>query len=370
MPAPTVDIVKTRSTEDLRVELEPAHNAIQSLVLLTKVEGLSGLNPWVTRTARTLTPEEKHRNDLVMIGVHFAVVPDRSWASFVDFVDDLERVDPEVLRDKVLHAYARMNPKIKGTTVRSKGPVKVDTAAILKDADTFIAFLLERFDEEHIDEAIEREAYTYLVDPPALQTLIVSHLRAMWSQHLETEWERARPLLQQAVASLQDIDLTSMTRMEAARYLTGQDLEESKWCDHLEDANSIVFVPNPHMGPYTSLLYGETQSWVMFGARVPEGARIQVPELTHHEILVRLDALADDSRLRILKLVAENDELRSQEIMERLEISQSAASRHLKQLSATGYLTHRRCEGAKCYRLNADRVKDTLKALSTHLLGV
>jgi DNA-binding MarR family transcriptional regulator len=68
-----------------------------------------------------------------------------------------------------------------------------------------------------------------------------------------------------------------------------------------------------------------------------------------------------------LKLVAEAGELRSQDIINRLELSQSAASRHLQQLSATGYLTERRCEGAKCYRLNSERIENTLRAVSAFL---
>ena len=104
--------------------------------------------------------------------------------------------------------------------------------------------------------------------------------------------------------------------------------------------------------------------WVLFGARVPEGAVVHAPDLTRAEILVRLNALADDTRLRMLKLIAEEGELHSQDIMTHLALSQSATSRHLKQLSATGYLNERRCEGAKCYELNPRRIEDTLQALS------
>ena len=50
-----------------------------------------------------------------------------------------------------------------------------------------------------------------------------------------------------------------------------------------------------------------------------------------------------------------------------LDLSQSAASRHLKQLSATGYLIERRREGAKCYSLNPDRIEATLQALANFL---
>jgi DNA-binding transcriptional ArsR family regulator len=91
--------------------------------------------------------------------------------------------------------------------------------------------------------------------------------------------------------------------------------------------------------------------------------------LSRNEILVRLGALADDNRLRILKFISDSGEQRSQDIIKALEMSQSAASRHLTQLSATGYLFERRCEGAKCYQLNPERVAETLQALAHFLLG-
>jgi hypothetical protein len=70
----------------------------------------------------------------------------------------------------------------------------------------------------------------------------------------------------------------------------------------------------------------------------------------------------------MLKLVAEEGELRSQDIINTLNLSQSAASRHLQQLSATGFLTERRCQGAKCYQINPQRIEDTLSAVGAYLV--
>jgi DNA-binding transcriptional ArsR family regulator len=102
---------------------------------------------------------------------------------------------------------------------------------------------------------------------------------------------------------------------------------------------------------------------LLFGARVPEGVSAGSPELSRSELLMRLNALADETRLSILELLVGEEGLSSQEIMERLDLSQSAASRHLRQLAATGYLTTERREGAKFYRLNPERIDDTFMAL-------
>ncbi len=97
-------------------------------------------------------------------------------------------------------------------------------------------------------------------------------------------------------------------------------------------------------------------------ARRPEGAASDVPDLSRTEILTRLDALADDNRLRILRMAVDAAEVRATEVITALDISQSAASRSLTQLTANGYLIERRRDGGKSYSLNPARIKDTLTA--------
>jgi DNA-binding transcriptional ArsR family regulator len=136
----------------------------------------------------------------------------------------------------------------------------------------------------------------------------------------------------------------------------------------MEEMERVVFVPSAHVGPYMGKLGSLNTMWVFFGARIPDGIQFHAPDLSRTEILTRLNAMADDTRLRILKLVAEQGELSSQKIIAHIGLSQSVVSRHLKQLSAAGYLNERRCNGAKCYTLNPNRVKQTLRAVSTFLL--
>jgi DNA-binding transcriptional ArsR family regulator len=177
-------------------------------------------------------------------------------------------------------------------------------------------------------------------------------------------------MLQDAVDAFQQVDLAGTSRLEAAELVAGRALDDIKCCgEFLEGAQRVVCVPSVHIGPYLAAFYANDTLWILFGARLPEGVQFHAPDLSRAEILVRLNALADNSRLRILKLVSDNGEQRSQDIMSRLELSQSTVSRHLKQLSATGYLSERRCNGAKCYQLNPERIRDTLRAISAFLLG-
>jgi DNA-binding transcriptional ArsR family regulator len=93
-----------------------------------------------------------------------------------------------------------------------------------------------------------------------------------------------------------------------------------------------------------------------------------VPELDRAEIVSKLSALADETRLQILRMVAENGEMRSNEIMDAIKLSQPSVSRYLSQLSINGYLQERRVNGGKVYTLNRERIEKTLKAISAFLL--
>jgi DNA-binding transcriptional ArsR family regulator len=362
MPAPTENILVNQTT-DISFELEPAHNAIQSLMFLIRAEELSGLGEWVTKTLGQMTAEEKHRHNLVMLGLHFATIPHRSWPSFPAYLENMAAVDPETLRDKILNVYDAMPCREDEVY-----PV-LEREVALGDVETFLAYLKQRFTPDHIDDAVESEAYTYLIDPPALQKLIVSHLQYMWDKYLAAEWNRVEPMLRDAVSAFRQVDFSPMERLEAVEFVTGQKPREKVWEKRLVDYEQLIFVPSTHSGPYLSMFPQGDTVRIIFGARLPEGANLHAPDLSRAEILVRLSALADDTRLSILKLIADEGEQRSQDIIKRLDLSQSAASRHLTQLSATSYLIERRCNGAKCYHLNTERVENTLRAVSAFLIG-
>lgn len=366
MPEPVQELIIAPDVPTVAVALEPAHAALYSLWLLLKAESISGLGDWVTRTAAALTPQERETLRLVLIGMHYAIVPDKSWPSFPAYLDDLANRDPYALRDKMLQAYADSAPLATGSTDVDS---EVALEAALASAETYVAFLRERFDCSHLDEALEARAYPYVIDPPAMQKLIVDHLRHMWDKFLASEWEGVRPMLQDAVTAFQQVDLSAMSRHKAAQFITGQTLRGKKWENALESHQRVIFVPTAHAGPYLGKFRSGDTLWVLFGARLPQGVHFHAPDLSRAEIIVRLSALTDDNRLRILKLVSEEGEQNSQDIMNQLDLSQSATSRHLKQLSATGYLTERRCNGAKCYELDPERITNTLKAVSSFLLG-
>ena len=374
MPDP--DFIVGPTISPISVALEPAQNALNSLLLLDKADKLSGLDEWVTRTIAALTLEQRRNNRLVLYGLHYAIVPDKSWPSFPAYVNHLAAQDPIILRDRIFNAYAQKSTeegcKYCALPDPTSRQVTIDIAPLLESVDAFLEFLIECFSAEYIDPDIESEAHRYLNDPPAMQSLIISHFQSMWEEVLSLEWDRVVPMLQASADAFQQLNLSDLSKLEAVQLVLGRDLKEEEkehWELTLGQIERLILVPSTHLGPYFAKFRSGDTLWMLFGALIPEGVQIYAPDLSRAEILVRISALADDTRLRILKLVSEEGELRSSDIMTRVELSQSAVSRHLKQLSATGYLNERRCEGAKCYTLNSGRVEDTLCAISLFLLG-
>lgn len=367
MPAPVEEAIATPTQTTALVRMEPVHNQIHSLLLLSQVEDLSGLGDWIYRTHDALPDELQQRHRLVMHGFYYILMPERSFSDFPSFLNHLASADPSALRDRLLERYASVEPKLGAPVDPESGrTATVDFAAVLRNADSYLEFLQERY-PDCFDPDLESEAFGFIIDPPAMQSLIVSHLKDMWDRYLSAEWERCRRLLSDSVEAFRQSDLSGKNLREAAQFITGQTLEDEKWNKVLSKADRVVFVPNPHLGPYLGKAWAGDSLLIFFGARLPTGTSLRAPELSRAEIVVRIGALADDYRLQILRLVSEHGELRSQEIMDRLKLSQSAASRHLRQLSANGYLSERRCEGAKCYQLNLGRIEESLDSVVTYL---
>src|SRR5512139_2809287 len=223
MPAPEASLVSPTAESNISFGLEPAFNALHSLMLLAKVDHYSGLDEWVTRTAVALPPDRRYMNHVVLIGVHYAVIPTRSWSSFPLYLDDLARQDPITLRDRVFNAYFGMSKHKGGFT---EGLMKPAIPDMLADQALYFAFLRERFGS--FDEEVEGEAHLLLNDPPKLRETIVAHLRYMWTYFMSPEWERVRPLLQTCVDAYRQIDFSGRSVTDAIQQVTEQKPDD--WC--------------------------------------------------------------------------------------------------------------------------------------------
>jgi DNA-binding transcriptional ArsR family regulator len=358
------DFVLAPATElvTVSVALEPVHNIVNSLMLLSHPEERSGFSSWVNQVAASLPPEVAREHRQIFKALSSAIEPEENWPSFPVYLDFLASEDPVVLRDRAIQWMCEDE---------LGGLEPLDPETVLADRETYLSFIeqihLKKMAEKDVSFEPEYyiEAHRLFNNPIEMQSRIVNHLRFMWDHYMAEEWERTLPMLQESVDAFQQLDYSHMTALEAVRVVTGRDFRGiwDEW------GKELIFVPSPHIGPYVTRFDAEknVMSRVVFGARLPEGARVSSPALSRSELLVRLSALGDDTRLQILELLTGNDELCATDIIKMLKLSQSAASRHLRQLTATGYLVERRREVAKCYSLNPQRVDDTLRALKRFL---
>jgi len=360
-----IELEKIKTGNSL-VLLEPALNAFGSMLLIAKSDDEPGIHEWVTKTRAQMLPEERFRHTLVMIGFHHTVQPQKPGMSFEAYLDDLEATSPSEFRDRLLQAYSQICITEESRSHRNE-PVEWDD--VLSSAHNYVEFLRYRFGDELVDEEVETRAYQYVIDPAALKQLITGHMRWFWKNHLQAEWSRVRPMLEESARAFNQVDYSNMTLEQIIEYVTGKEIHESKWGDQLKTTKELTFIPNAHFGPYLRATKIADKFFIYFGAHLPEGSDVRVPELDRAEIVSRISALADDTRLQILQMIAEQGEMRSQEIMEAINLSQPSVSRYLSQLTAAGYLQERRANGAKVYILNEDRIEKTLKAVHAFLLG-
>jgi DNA-binding transcriptional ArsR family regulator len=236
------------------------------------------------------------------------------------------------------------------------------------DLQTFIAQIdRSEFDRE-FEHDLFAEAHALLRDPPAMRDAVVAHLAEMWRQVLSAEWQRNEPYLKEIVDAFQRRAnaYAGQTAYEAIRSVTGREAH-GKWQEMLSSTETIIFVPSPHIGPYLMHFAYVPVVRMLFGARLPEGVERSATGLERSDLLVQLRALADETRLRILDLLLDRGELYAQEIIAQLGLTRSSASRHLSQLSATGYLVERQGTGkAKCYALHPERFRETLSYLECY----
>jgi len=364
-----LDLEKTKIKSSL-VRIEPALNAFASMLLVAKAEDEPGFHEWITKTRSQMSSEERFRHKLVAIGFHYAIMPQVPGMTFEAYLEDLEATPPSKLRERLLKAYAETCYREETQEFMNQ---PVDWDEVLSSAKNYVEFLRQRFGDEAVDEEVETRAHEYVIDPAALKQLVTGHIRWFWRNYLQAEWNRVRPMLEESARAFNQVDYGDMTRMEIIEFVTGKDVSseakwESKWGKEILKTNELIFVPNAHIGPYMRADEIQDTLYIYFGAHLPEGSDVRVPELDRAEIVSRISALADDTRLQILRMIAEQGEMRSQEIMEAINLSQPSVSRYLSQLTATGFLQERRANGAKAYILNRDRIEKTLKAVRAFLM--
>ena len=371
------NIALAPDTVDAVVRADPAYNALTSLLVLNNVPFRSGFSPWVEHTAILLSDQQQSTNQMLFWGLGLDTLlqlfpPTRDWANFQAFLHDFALVDANALRDAALNYYSKPTAMLAAEFPHLD---YTDPDLFLRDRDVFLNYMYSLYGQKAGDSygAMPRffeRLFDLLHNPEELKAVVINHLHDMWENYLSAEWESVHAKVDQAVHAFSRMNLSALSAHEAMRVVTGRDLREIIPQADIEGLEKIVFVPSPHSGPYVLWSIRPPVMHLIFGLRLPTETEQGQSVLGRDELLMVLDALDDETRLDILAMIRERGEIGAPEIMVHFELSQSAASRHLRQLSATGLLTERRCNGAKkCYAFNADRIREVQQTLGHLYLG-
>ncbi len=346
------------------VVLEPVINALTSLSLLHVADQLPDVDPWISATAAKLTAEQRQHNRLIFEGLGEALAADLTRADFPAYLDALSAQSPVDVRDRFLGSICRPVAVPNERLPKATAP---EPQQLLADKAAFVQQIERLYPADLLDEQLQSEVHALINDPLALHNLLVSHLRTLWVSFLADEWRQRLPFLENMVRLLSERQWPE-TAAEAIRTFIGRELPISISAQ-LEGVQHIVFSLSPHIGPYASRFGSETTLWVFVRGRAPDRRPHSRPDLDLPlrqaaikaiELVNPFSALADETRLHILELLAKHGELLAQDIIARLDLSQSSVSRHLKQLTSTGFLIERRSEGAnKSYRLDLSKIDRT-----------
>ena len=354
----------------ITVALEPVYNVLNSLSLLNDLDNMLGLNTWVTQTVNDLTVEQRHTHKLVFIGLRDVLTPLRGEPNFPSYLYNLGEVNPFLIRKMVVEPLRkRFSRRVTYATPSTK--------VLFNDVQTYLDCVRQVQGEHLFDEEIHREVHALLQDPPVLQQLVLSHLEMLWKTAFAAEWRRVQSMLQYQVDMFSRALRGDESIEKTFSELTGRFLPKNvvKVANHAEE---VIFIPSWHTGRHVTTWDGadweegwskliDTTTIRVFFSEPPnyDVTSLRSTPVQRAELCARMNALGDETRLQILELVAQNDELSAQEIIAALNLGQSSVSRHLKQLVSMGYLYERRGgEGAnKTYRLSSFYIGRTIQAL-------
>jgi DNA-binding transcriptional ArsR family regulator len=223
-----------------------------------------------------------------------------------------------------------------------------------------------------------RLARDVLDDPAAVTRRLARMLRRYWDEAFAAEWQRLEPPLAEAVsqAGRQIADegvyalllaLAPQLRVDHSAQEFGIDVRHEHRVD-IGPEESLVLAPSYFVWPHVRV--NCDPPWpltLVYPAPFALGAARR--ELPSGDLLRSLRAVADATRLRALRLIAERPRS-TQELARLIGISEAGLSKHLRLMAEAGLLTTRREGYYVLYSLVPERVDAVASALPAYLAGV
>lgn len=325
----------------IHVLLDPKHHPLQL--------------PWVRR-CRSLSPELKreiHNWGFAFSGYTPGFLDPGAQGPDLDFDEEIaaaRRTDPDTALTEMALGLLPADALDGGATVR-------DTAI----RDQVLAAAREQACEESVLLLIE--------DPADALDRLLSMLELYWDEAFAKEWQRVEPEIAAEVErsgrelAVGGIERWARALMPTLRWdqpsssLVFDCSPRHRAHQHavdVEKRGGLTLVPSVYTWPHVRV--GCCGPWPANVVYPTAGVRaLTQPELADGELLGTLKALAEESRLRIARMLSKAP-LSTQEIAKRLSLSDAAVSRHLKTLAEAGIVESKRDGYYVLYALRGERI--------------
>lgn len=352
-----IDLIQEKPALVTEFRISLVANLVSTMALVLDANAIEGLDQWIYTTHGEIPDEMRlDLSAVLMLGAKSTTYhrwmmdlppnhpAHREFGAFLGWLNSFSADDYQELLGSVvemLHEKCGETPDVDVT----------DDAAVLR------ACYAEMVDDLHI----ERMLHLYH-HPAEFKATLISVISRFWEQFYRQEFERSLPMMERSAhyhrQQTYSADLvTTFADVTGRRFPKGDEV-------YYEHTERIVFMPSCHVGPYVMLSPCDHEMRTII---IHYNARpTSTPELEEtpsiQDLFPPLKALADETRLQILSIL-DGRELYAQEIVEELDISQSAVSRHLKLMVTGGILDVRKEESMKYYAIN----EETLAALAEGL---
>ena len=358
---PRVGYFRPKRSLEVEFRISLLANLFHALAQALIAPKFEGFDQWMYTTNSLLPPDLKADMEIV---IAFMQISSTFNAWLIEFSDD----DPmrcdfsafvtklEALTEKDFHDFLLSGLDVWLTRHAKDSNAEVSLPS-LEDSNAVRVLLQDmEIDEEYLDQGVR-----LICSPAGLKDRFTCGLTRFWEEFYREEYERSLPVMERSVACHRNrnYDGNLPTVFTA---VTGRLFPEG--LHEFQDAERVIFIPSCHIGPYVfHYNIAELRSLLvlLYNCRPTGGRRDeQIPRVEN--LFAPLKALADETRLQILSIL-NGRELYAQQIVERMDISQPAVSRHLQLMVASGMLNVRREESMKYYSINEETLADLAASL-------
>lgn len=345
-----MNLIQERPALKVEFRSSLADTLLGVMSLVIDADAMEGFDQWVYATHAALPSDLREDAAIVLTIVTKSCeyytwvnqLPDNSpvhddFAAYITWLNQFTEQDFHTLINGTVQVIAH-NCETEGKPAPSLNT---------PDEEALRACFIAKFDPAIVDRII-----ALMHKPVELKTLLLSVVTRFWELFYRREYDRCRILAERSIEyhkqrSYSTDLVTLFTDVTGRRY--------PKDYGDQEEVERVIFVSSCHIGPYAMLIECEdAQNTLMihYNCR-PTGTpeHKEVPPI--HDLFPPLKALADETRLQILSLLV-GKELYAQEIVEQLDISQSAVSRHLQLMVTGGLLDVRKQDSMKYFSINEE----------------